>query len=83
MPAAGVEAGAAHLGEIPARAEIAGAHLGIGLEPAAGQDHRLGRDLGGLALDLGDDTVHAVIVGDQPLAARLVGDLDLPLSRPP
>ena len=39
----------------------------------------LGRDPRGLALDLGDDAVHAVIVGDQRFAARLVGDLDLAL----
>ncbi len=38
---AGVEARAAHLGEVPIRPEIARPHLGIGLEPAAGQHHRL------------------------------------------
>src|SRR5262249_37395726 len=38
---AGVEAGAAHLGEIPARPEIARAPLGIGLEAAAGEHDRL------------------------------------------
>ncbi len=36
---AGVEARAAHLGEIPARAEIFGAPLGVALETAAGE-HR-------------------------------------------
>ena len=46
---AGVEAGAAHLGEVPARAEIARAHLGIGLEPAAGQHHAFRLHLDGLA----------------------------------
>jgi hypothetical protein len=36
---AGVEAGAAHLREIPAGAEIARAPFGVGLEAAAGQHH--------------------------------------------
>ena len=76
MPAAGVEAGAAHLGEVPAGAEIAGTHLGVGLEPAAGQHDRLRRDRHGLPLDIGDDAVHAVVIGDQPLAARLIDDRD-------
>ena len=40
-PLAGVVLGAAHLGQIPIGAEIARAHLGIGLEPAAGEHHRL------------------------------------------
>ena len=74
--AAGVEAGAAHLREVPARPEIARAHLGIGLEPAGRQHDRLARDRRRLALDIGDDAVHAVIIGHQPLAARLVGDVD-------
>ena len=41
QPLPGVEARAAHLGEVPARPQIARPHLGIGLEPAAGQHHRL------------------------------------------
>src|SRR5207237_3259778 len=73
---AGVEAGAARLGQIPARSEIAGAHLGIGLEPAAGEHDGLGLDRGRDALDLRDDAVHPVIVGDQVLAARFIGDID-------
>src|SRR5205823_10053490 len=36
-PLPGVEAAAAHLRQIPARPEIAGAHLGIGLAPAASE----------------------------------------------
>src|SRR5271170_4311382 len=34
QPLAGIEARAAHLGEVPVRPEIARPHLGIGLEPA-------------------------------------------------
>lgn len=36
---AGVEPGAAHLGQVPARTEVAGPPRGVGLEAAAGQDH--------------------------------------------
>src|SRR5690606_39437454 len=36
---AGVEARAAHLGDVPAGAEIARAPLGVGLEAAAGEHH--------------------------------------------
>src|SRR5438270_11853885 len=39
---ASVETGAAHLGELPIRAEIAGAHLTIGLESAGCKDLGLG-----------------------------------------
>ena len=42
---AGVEARAAHLGQIPARAEIARAPFGVGLEAAGGEHHGLGADL--------------------------------------
>jgi len=40
-----VESRTAHLGEVPARPEIARPHLGIGLEPAAGEDDRLGAQI--------------------------------------
>ncbi len=42
---AGVVAGAAHLGVVPRPAEVAGAPLRVGLEPAAAQHHRLRPDL--------------------------------------
>src|SRR6185312_6132580 len=42
---AGVEAGAAHLGEVPARAEIARAPFGIGLEAAGSEHRRFGMDI--------------------------------------
>src|SRR6516165_688918 len=51
---AGVEAGAAHFGEIPAGAEIAGAHLGIALEAAGGEDRGFGGNLRRFAPALGD-----------------------------
>ena len=38
---AGVEAGAADLGELPARPEIARAHFGVGLEAAGGEHDAL------------------------------------------
>ena len=47
---AGVEAGAAHLRELPARAEVAGAPLGVRFEAAAGEDHGPGLDVVKLAL---------------------------------
>ena len=50
---ADVEARAAHLGEFPARAEVARAHLGVGLEAAAGEHHRLRAEFDGLALAAG------------------------------
>ncbi len=42
---AGVEARAAHLGELPAGPEIARAPFGVGFEAAARQDDGAGRDL--------------------------------------
>src|SRR5262249_58472177 len=48
-----VEAGAAHLGELPAGPEIARAPFGVGLEAAAGEHHGAGGKLGALAVPLG------------------------------
>ena len=73
---AGIEPRAAHLGEIPVRPEIAGAPLGVGLEPAAGEDHRLAAQLPGLALLAHAHTAHAAIVRQQADRARLVAHLD-------
>ena len=39
-PVAGVVAGPPHLGEVPTRAEVAGAPFRVRLEPPAGEDHR-------------------------------------------
>ena len=78
---AGVVAGAAHAGEVPALAEIAHAHLGVGLEAAAGEHHRLGGDVlvAGLAAD-GDAGDAAVAVLQQLGRAGAVADLDADLA---
>ena len=77
----GVEAAAAHLGQIPARPQIAGSHLGIGLEAPAGQDHRARLDGPGLAGQFDHDALHPVIVADQLAHPGVIGDGDaLPLG---
>ena len=77
MPEAGVVAGAADLGEIPARSEVARAHLGVRLESAAREHDRLGADLHLLALVLRAHAEHApsslVMSAD---GGRLIEDLD-------
>src|SRR4029434_9810268 len=74
---AGVVAGAAYLGEVPARSEVARAHLRIGFETAARKDHRCRADLDLLALVLRAHAEHhAVVVGDEADGGRLVEDLD-------
>src|SRR5262249_50065853 len=45
----GVEARAAHLGQLPAGPQVARAPFGVGLKAARGQHHALGRDLAGPA----------------------------------
>jgi hypothetical protein len=79
----GVVTGAAHLGEVPARAEIARAHLGVRFEPAAGEHHGPGTDLDLPALVLCLNAQHApVIVGEQRDRGRFVEDPDaLALAR--
>ena len=71
---AGVEAGAAHLGEIPGRSEIARAHLSVALEAAAGQHDCLGADPDLAALVAGDDAAHDAVFLDQRHRRRLVVD---------
>src|SRR5262249_33950311 len=72
-----VVAGATHLGEVPARPEVARAHFGIGLEAAAGEHDRLRSylDLPALVLSAHAEH-HAVVVGDETGRRRLVEDLD-------
>ena len=73
---AGVEARAAHLGEVPAGAEIARAPFGIGLEAARGQHHRLGGDVEA-ALAVADmDADDAALVEQQVQHAGAVMDGD-------
>ena len=62
---AGVEAGAAHLGELPAGAQVARAHLGVGLEAAGRQHHAFAGDLDGLALVADAHALDAVVVADE------------------
>ena len=62
---AGVEARAAHLGQVPAGAEVAGAPLGVGLEAAGGQHHRVGGQVAGDAVLLDAHAADAGVVGDQ------------------
>ena len=78
---AGVEAGAAHLGEVPAGAEIARAPFGIGLETAASQHDRFAAQLAFDALVPDADALDANAVIDKAQRARLVADLDAPLGR--
>ena len=78
---AGVVPRAAHAAELPARAEVAHAHLRVGLEAAAGQHHRLRGDVlvavGTLDANAGDV---ALAVLEQLAQSRLVADLDARFS---
>src|SRR6185437_16277424 len=76
-----VEARAANLGEIPGGAEVTGAHLGIALEAAARQHHRLGTDLDLAALVASDYAPHHTILFDQRYGRRLVVDGNASLDR--
>ena len=78
---AGVEARAAHLGEVPGRTEIARAHLGVALEAAAGQHHGLGADFHLASLVPGDDAAHHAVLLDQRHRGRRVVDRDAGLHR--
>ena len=78
---AGVEARSPHLGQIPTRTEIARAHLGIGFEAAAGEDHRLGLKIVVLALVIDAHPVHAAGVMEQRHRRRLVKHGDAGLLR--
>ena len=77
MPCAHVVARAAHFREVPARAEIARAHLGVRFEAAAREHDRLRADLdvAALVLRLDADDL-AVVVGEQRQRGRFVEDLD-------
>src|SRR3984893_10670888 len=77
---AGVEAGAAHLGEIPSRAEIARAPFRIGFKPAAGNHHRLAGQVAFHAVVTNAHAFHAHAVGQELERARLIADLDAALG---
>src|SRR4029079_1701931 len=78
-----VVTGAAHLGQVPAGAEIARAHLRARFEPAAREDDGLALDLDLAALMLranADD--RALVVGHERKRGCVVIDLDsFPLAR--
>src|SRR6516164_1090986 len=60
-----VEACAAYLGELPARAHVARAPLGVGLEAAGRQDHVFRRHRAGAPTVPHADALYAIIVGDE------------------
>jgi hypothetical protein len=67
----GVEPRAAHLGDVPARSQVASAHLGVGLETAAGEDDGAAAQLERLARAGDSDPAHSVTVSQQRQTARL------------
>src|SRR6516165_12743222 len=70
----GVKALAAHLSEVPVRAEIARPHLGIGLETAASKDYRLGTQVTDTALMAHPHSLDAVVALQQADRRCLVKD---------
>jgi len=77
---AGVETGAADLGEFPAGPEIARAHFGIGLEAAGGEHHALGLHFDGVPVVLDAHALDAVVIGEQGKRAGAIGDDDIVLA---
>src|SRR5262249_22247100 len=76
-PVAGVVARTAYVGELPARAEVPGAPLGIGLEPARRQGHRARRDLEeALSVAAPDSTNGSAVIEPEPRRLRPVTHLD-------
>ena len=73
---AGIEAAAADLGELPAGAEIAGPHLGVGFEAARREDHAAPVDLGAPAVLPDLDAPNPLAVIEQLGRAAIVADLD-------
>ena len=74
---AGVVLGAAHAAQVPARTEVAHAHLGVGFKAAAGQHHGLGHDV---LIAVRTESAHAghraAVVLDQVAHAGFVADGD-------
>ena len=77
-PVAGIEPCPAHLGELPAGAEIARAPFVITLESAGGEHHRFRPDLLDAALALHLHPAHRHPVEDEVGRAVAVTDLDAP-----
>src|SRR5207247_1934201 len=78
---AGVEARAAHFGELPAGAQVARAPLGIRLKAACGEHYRPAFNFYGLPCFFQDHTVDSVIIRNQRNGASFVPDVDAVLSR--
>jgi hypothetical protein len=78
---AGVEAGSAHLGEIPARAEVSGAPFDVGLKATRGENDGARVDPGTDAVDDCDGAVDSGVVGEQLRRAAVVQDPDARLGR--
>ena len=78
---AGVEARAAHLGELPSGAEIARAPFVVALEAAGREHHRFRPDLLDPASGLHLDAAHRHAVEDQLRGPVAVADLDAPFRR--
>ncbi len=64
------------LARLPARAEIARAHLGVGLEPAGGEHDAARLHLDGAAVMFDAHAFDAVIIGNEGERARIVGETD-------
>ena len=71
-----VETSAADFRELPARPEIAGAHLRIGFKAAAGKYYCAGVDRNAFAAMLGNHPGDAAALADQADRGRLVHDWD-------
>src|SRR5580698_506306 len=69
---AGVVPGAAHLGHVPARAEIARAPLAAGLEAATGQHYRIRSDLLFDAVNDRANSFNAILSANERHRARIV-----------
>src|SRR5262249_55575451 len=73
---AGVAPGAAHLGELPALAEIAGAPFGVGFKAAAGEHDRAGAELDRLVAAPRAHALHGEILEQELERPGPVEDLD-------
>jgi len=67
---------AAHLGQVPVGSQIAGAHLGVGFEAAAGHDNGLRPQLDVLAVSPGAHTLHPPARVDETHCGRVVEHFD-------
>jgi hypothetical protein len=78
---AGVVRRAPHLGQIPTRTQIAGAHFGIGLKATCREYDGAGRDVPELTLLAHLDATDGASVPDQRQGPGFIQDIDTGLSR--